>query len=310
MSKLDFAWRSPRNAHFRVIAHANPIEKSGQYDLFIDETSFFLLPKHEDCFRRRIEELNEECFPEFIEIVQSDEFENRIDRAVSVEFAGSGGEMSGNGEDDPQQRSRLAAAGFSHRYGIVEDELRSDLYSSTLDFLRDEVSSVVPVSEEMISRAIINAFSEDHDSDTSHDSYYLQSDGYLCHSEVEADVLGELFEWLKWSRDFLPALDLRERKLEYMQRHVELMVSHVRHDRLRVSLAFQIMHRVAAILNLEVTRAPAFDTIMFQHLNSLTTTSDLVDAMQPYGEVTLAAVSKRHEGFGKIYAVSVFGHIR
>ena len=104
---------------------------------------------------------------------------------------------------------------------------------------------------------------------------------------------------MKWSRDLGSAFDLYDRKLEYMQKHVELMVSHVRHDRLKVSVASQIIHRVAAVLKLEITRNPIADTIIFGKLNSLTTTRDLFDAMHAYGDVVGAAVSKNHEGFGE-----------
>jgi hypothetical protein len=182
----------------------------------------------------------------------------------------------------------------------MEDELRSDLYSGTLDVLRDVVSSFVPETEEMMSRAIINAFSEDHDSDTSGDSLSLHSDRHLYPAEVEADVLGETFEWLKWSRDFISAFDMHDRKLEFMQKHVEQVVAHVRHERLAPTPASLIMHRVAAVLKLEVTREPKWDTVMFSNLNSLTTSEDIMDAMRQYGDVTEAAVSRNHEGFGKL----------
>lgn len=298
MSTLEFAWRSGRGSTFRAIVHANPNGVKNQYEFFIDGASLSAMASRDESFRRRIKEAKLEASPLFNDAIPiEDDIPTRIDRAISLDFAGSCGEMSGNGVNEHEQRSRLVAAGFACKYDM-KDELRSDLYSSTLDFLRDEVSSCVPVAEEMVSRAIINAFSEDHDSDTSNDSFALQCDGYLKPAEVEADVLGETFEWLKWSRDFIHFFDLYARKLEYMQKHVDLMVSHVRHDRLKVSVASQMMHRVAAILKLEVTRQPMADTVMFGNLNSLTTTRDLLDAMRPFGEVVYAAVSKDHEGFG------------
>lgn len=308
MSTLDFAWRSGRGATFRALVHANPIGVKNQYEFFIDGASLSTMASRDESFRRRMIEAKLEASPFNDGIPVDDDIPTRIDRAVSLDFAGSCGEMSGNGGNELEQQSRLVAAGFACK-NDMKDELRSELYSSTLDFLRDEVSSCVPAAEEMVSRAIINAFSEDHDSDTSNDSFALQSDGYLKPAEVEAEVLGETFEWLKWSRDFIHFFDLYARKLEYMQKHVDLMVSHVRHDRLKVSVASQMMHRVATILKLEVTRQPVTDTIMFGNLNSLTTTRDLLDAMRQYGEVVYAAVSKDHEGFGEfIIALSVVSH--
>ena len=300
MSTLEFAWQSGRGTTFRALAHADPIGGMNQYEFLIDGAPLSAMPSQEESFRRRMNDAKLETSPVDDRVTRSDDSPNRIDRALSGDYAESCGGMSGSGSFDNEQQCRLAAAGFACKYEL-KDELRSDLYSSTLDFLRDEVSLRVPATEEMISRAIINAFSEDHDSDTSNLSYELQNDGYLKPGEVEADVLGETFEWLKWSRDFIHLVDVYARKLEYMQKHVDLMVSHVRHDRLKVSVASQLMHRVAAILKLEVTTQPVADTVMFGNLNSLTTTRDLLDAMQPFGEVVYAAVSKNHEGFGKLY---------
>lgn len=303
-SALEFAWQSAKGTHFKLVAHANAVGSMKQYEFFIDRVPFSAVPSEVEFTRRRTDEATQETSPDDDFCSRCDDVPTRVDRAESTDFAGSCGEMSGDGRNSLQQHSRLAAAGFAYKFDM-EDELRSDLYSSTLDFLRDEVASCVPETEAMISRAIINAFSDDRDSDTSIDSSSLQSDGQLDSSQLEANVLGETFEWLKWNRGVGSTFDLYDRKLEYMQKHVELMVSHVRHDRLKVSDASQVIHRVAAILKLEITKNPVADTIMFGKLNSLTTTRDLVDSMHAYGDVICAAVSKTHEGFGECTCFAV-----
>lgn len=290
-TSLEFAWQSARGINLKAVAHANPTTERNQYDFFIDGKSILSIPPKDSAIQSRVEEAKCDISPG-----SSDDC-SRVERATSADFTGSGGNLSGNGGDD-QQQTRLASAGFTYTYDM-EDELRSDLYSSTLDTLRDQVSAIVPDTEEMMSRAIINAYSEDHDSDTSGDSLSLNSDKYLDPAEVEADVLGEALEYLKWSRDYFSSFDMDDRKLEYMQKHVEQMVAHVRHERLKPSAACRIMHRVAAVLKLEVTREPHHDTVMFEKLNSLTTTQDIISAMEPFGDIVVAAVSKNHEGFGK-----------
>lgn len=292
-ASLEFAWQSARGISLKAVAHANPTTAMNQYDFFIDGKSIMSIQPKDSAIQNRVEEAKQDISP----VPSEDCSKCERVRAASSDFTGSGGNLSGNGLDDTQQQTRLAAAGFTYTYDM-EDELRSDLYSSTLDTLRDQVSAIVPETEVMLSRAIINAYSEDHDSDTSGDSLSLNSDKNLDPAEVEADVLGEAFEYLKWSRDFISSFDMDERKLEYMQIHVEQMVAHVRHERLKPSAACRIMHRIAAILSLEVTKEPTHDTVMFEKLNSLTTTHDIIDAMEPYGDIAVAAVSKNHEGFG------------
>mmetsp|Transcript_11565 Transcript_11565/g.19262 ORF Transcript_11565/g.19262 Transcript_11565/m.19262 type:complete len:408 (-) Transcript_11565:1600-2823(-) len=288
---LEFAWQTAKGVDFKAIAHVNPPGAMKQYDFLLNDESFFAIPVKEKVVRNRVQDAQRELSPE-----SNGDFTNRVERTVS---AGSCSGFSGNGMTDPNTVTRLQAGGCTYKFGSEdEDELRSDLYSVTLDVLRDVVSSFVPETEEMMSRAIINAYSEDHDSDTSGDSLSVHSDRHLDPAEVEADVLGETFEWLKWSRDFISAFDMHDRKLEHMQKHVGQMVAHVRHERLEPTHASLIMHRVAAVLKLEVTREPHFDTVMFANLNSLTTTQDIMDTMHEFGEIIEAAVSKNHGGFG------------
>lgn len=294
-SSLEFAWQSARGTNFKVITHAIATGPANpQYEFLIDDESFFSLLRKNKAIQKIMDEAKQEASPEQ---PSRSERPSRLQRALSAEHSGSGGEQSGDGMSGDLQQQSLARGGFSYTFDL-KDELVSDLYSSTLDFLREEVSKCVPETEDMISRAILNAFSVDHDSDTSNDSLSASSDVHVDPAEVEADALGETFEWLKWSRDFISYFDVHDRKQEFMQKHVDQMVAHVRHDRLKVSVASQIMHRVAAVLKLEVTRAPVPDTVMFGNLNSFTTPPDLLDAMRPYGDVVSASVSKDHEGFG------------
>jgi hypothetical protein len=301
-SSIEFQWQSRKGTKFTAIAHANPVDGMNQYELLINGLSFNTLISKDECVRQRLEELSldppklEVVSPEDDRSTCSDRDNTRMQRSVSIDIVGSD-EMSGGGIYDPHQNSRLASAGFSYDLDI-KDELRSDLFSSTLDYLRDELSSCVPVTEEMISRAIIHAFSEDRDCDTSSESYSIQTDGYLDSSEVEADILGETFSWLKRSQPFISSCELTDRKLEFLRKHVERMVSHVRHDRLKACVASQIIHRVALILKLEVAKELIGDTVIFRNLNSLTTTQDILEVMKSFGDIQVAAVSREYEGFG------------
>mmetsp|Transcript_27116 Transcript_27116/g.41026 ORF Transcript_27116/g.41026 Transcript_27116/m.41026 type:complete len:461 (-) Transcript_27116:190-1572(-) len=327
-SSLQFSWQTARDINFEVTASLNRNGSTGKYEFLVDDRPFSSLPSKEVAMKRRVEitqsnnspspvsrtnvtetvnhtyrqesdestEYGESEYGDSVVLEAGTDFHLPQSGADSADYDGSGLYQSGeSGVEDPQQKSRLAAAGFSYQFDM-EDELRSEMYTSTLDVLRDEVSRLVPEAEEMMSRAIINAFSEDHESDTSNESA-LSFQGENP-AELEAEVLGEVIQWLKWGRDFLSVDEMQDRKRKFMKTHVEQMVSHVRHDRLSSLECSKIMHRVAALLMIETTRDPEQDTILFSNLNSLTTTDDLMNAMLKYGDVNAAALSKTHEGIG------------
>ena len=292
---VEFKWKTFNGIKLVVSAHASYPSGSRQYECKINGASYFTLPSRSE-----------------VEPKLSGSNKNRQSRQMSSFELSSRSTSAGSGDrqsevdsasaaEMQQVQHRLAAAGFKNYQFDMEDELRSELYSSTLDILRDEVAASVPETEEMMSRAIIAAFSEDHDSsDTSHDSFSEQSERLPMDApEVEADVLGEAYEWSKWSHKFVNQADLHDRRLEFMQRHVETMVSHVRHERLSPHAASKIMLRLAMLLQLDVSREPEKDTVVLLGIPKYTSVQHILDIMHPFGEVDVAAVSKRHEGFGK-----------
>mmetsp|Transcript_20310 Transcript_20310/g.30146 ORF Transcript_20310/g.30146 Transcript_20310/m.30146 type:complete len:558 (+) Transcript_20310:55-1728(+) len=333
-SSLQFSWKTSRGVNFEATASLNANGLTGTYEFLIGDQPFSSLPSKELEMRRRFEmsQANNSPFPfsttNFSENAKNDdrnesdgsteygeseygesaflgsrhdgdhlsEASKEVPPESGADSAGSGLYQSvESGAEDPQQQIRLATAGFSYQFDM-EDELRSDMYTSTLDVLRDEVSRLVPEAEEMMSRAIINAFSEDHESETSNESA-LSFQGENP-AELEAEVLGEVIQWLKWGIDFLSVDEMQDRKRKFMKTHVEQMVSHVRHDRLSSLECSKIMHRVATLLNIETTKDPEQDTVLLSNLNSLTTTDDLISVMLKYGDVNAAALSKTHEGIG------------
>jgi hypothetical protein len=297
LTSLEFSWQSSKGTHFRIHTHTNPVASGDQYNFVVDKKAFADLPTRDAAVLERIELVR----AELVSCGSDDVLGSRVERCLSADFPGSCGEQSGELPNQSRMENRLAAAGFSYRFDM-EDELTSHMsskvYSSTLDVLRDETGSLVPDAEEMMSRAIINTFSEDPDSDTSNESASDRS--HYEPSDVEADIYGDAVEWLRWARDFISVFDMPDRKLEFMQKQVELIVSHVRHDRISAKVATTVLHRVAVMLNLHVTQHPAPNTLVFLNLNSLTTTKDIMDAMHVYGDVISAAVSRNHEGFGQL----------
>jgi len=327
---IEFDWTSSEGVDFRIVAHVSSGIVTNQYDLFINGKSFFVLPTRSDLATNTIVDKNgdQQISNAVVDnggggrisldskLQAADRARRKQDGDLDTKYSASSpnspisAPRSQSAEEDSEctqtgaeQQERLAAAGFTRYQFDMEDELRSELYSSTLDVLRDEVSSSVPETEEMMSRAIINAFSEDHDSsDTSYDSLSAQSEaagqGILDLVEFELDVMGEIFSWLKWSRELIPPSEYRDQKLEFMKSHVEKIFCHLRHERIPKDFASRLMVSMAIVLGLDVSKKLPFDTVIFLNLNSLTSSQDLVDAMYSFGEVSWAAVSTTHEGFG------------
>jgi hypothetical protein len=196
---------------------------------------------------------------------------------------------------DSKMKCNINSPGTS-KDGIIEDALRSDLYSSTLDLLRETLSSYVPSTEEMISRAIIYAFSDESGPDQSAKLKGMEQ--ILDVEVVEADVLGETFAWLQWNRNLMTVADQQDRNMEFFRKQVEWMVFRVRHSRLDVVLASQILHRVATLLNMELAKQPNSDTLIIWNLKPFTLAQDLINVMQKYGKVTNAALSQQFLDFG------------
>jgi hypothetical protein len=290
---LEFEWVIPSGSTFRGIAHAFPNRAKHQYELFIDGTAISLLFPLEilvEKLRNKIENARK---------TNDDQRSQCEDEAARVnadilECC----DVDDNFVDSKVECS-LVSSGISK--GVTcEDALRSDLYSSTLDLLRETLSSCVPYTEEMISRAIIYAFSDDSGTDLT--AEFKGTEHTLDVGVVEADALGESLAWLQWNQDSIAVADLQDRKMEFLRKQVEWMVFQVRHSRLDALLASQILHRVATVLNLKLTKQPSSDTLLIWNLKPSTLTQDLKEALKEYGKITGVAVSKQHADFGTLFS--------
>ena len=290
---VDYSWQSSSGVTFNIEAHAFPTEVGHQYEMLIDGRSFFDLPRPKDLLacNREPHRVSPEKYPvgppvreiSRGESMMSEESENA--RAVVQEA----------------QQQRLSSSGFGMS-DELEDALRSDLYSSSLDALRGEMINSVPELEEMMSRAIIYAFSEDHDSCGSsfaNDTWSLHTEDELDPAEVEADALCEAYEWMKWTVLHEPAHELRDLKLEYMRSHVETMVAHARHERLSPHAASRIMISISAVLDLKLARRIQRDTLIISGMTPGVTTRNVYQALNPYGPIQSVCTARGESGFGE-----------
>jgi hypothetical protein len=208
---------------------------------------------------------------------------------------------------------RLSMAGLSSRSGLGSttttktepvDELHSELYSSTLESLRDQLTEVLPQTEEMVSRAIIQAFFSDCSASSSpHDDMYSSSSGSCAvidnrdQQVIEADALWEAREWVSLNVDVAPRPDVQELALSYMQKQIEGVFVRVRNEEISSEEAARQLLSVAAVLGLTFNSSVPLDTIILFGLDKLTPLNEFLYAMTAFGPVQAAAISSRGRDF-------------
>jgi hypothetical protein len=271
-----------------------------QYELYIAERSFFSLPSASEFLAMRRSESRD------VVRVTPDKTPNR--RTLERDGVGAVSEMSIEEEEAfpevPQDMHQRHDISSSCTEEDSEDALRSDMYSSSLDALRGEMTNAVPELDEMMSRAIVYAYSEDHESlgscsiaNDSLGSFATQDE--LDPAETEADALCETYEWMKWSSLHEESSVLYDLKLEFMRKQVQSMVAHARHDRLSPHAASTIMIGMAAILNFKLARKMQQSTVILTGMRMDITTREVYLALSTFGEIQTVCTAMGENGFGE-----------
>jgi len=284
------------------VAYAEETEATNQYDLYVNGESFF-------------------DFPALVEFEPYQPQPPRQDDGPPIGYHGSdaadGGHqqleaMSDAAASGPSEFCRVPAAEVDFRLSmvglssveksdeIVKDELHSELYSPMLESLRSQLSEYLPQLEDMVSRAIINAFFVDPDSydcisnsSNSSASSAAKADPY----QAEADVLWESHEFFRANRTG-DAEEDAELCLSYMQRQIDYIFIRVRNDDLSPGEATRILLSVACVLGLKFAKPILKDTVIFTELDAAATDEDVYTAAMPFGSVVATAVAAGHRGFG------------
>lgn len=317
-SVVEIAWQGSLGMNFRIVAHANASPGRRQYELFIGERSFFSLPLLTEIVSKErsssaradyivsgnaVECFNSNGLFECVGVEHATTESARDDINVSSPSSLSNEEKLVGEQDQGlgdsltlEQQHRLASAGLSCFEPF--DELRSDLYTSSLDALRAEMVSSLPQTEDMMSRAIIDAFSEDDFLEKNERSSRVSRRRHVDPIQVEADALWDAFEWINLNEGFADDPYANELRLRFMQEHVNAMVSHVRHETLSAANASKIMQRLAAVLDLQLKIPVPRDTVILSGLERDVNREHLANAMQKFGCVQASAVVKGR-GFGE-----------
>jgi hypothetical protein len=209
---------------------------------------------------------------------------------------------------------RLSMAGFSTagltQPSHVSDDLMDDLtptsFTNVLESLRRRITSIMPNSEDMVSRAIVKALSEDKCETLSSCSSLGSScsiDSY-CMSpvQIEADAVWETTEWINLNVQYAPRPDVLEQKRDFLQRQMDTVFMHVHYDRLSEDAAARILSNVATLLGVPLRMAVPRDTLILRDLDKTTDRESLLSSLMVYGEIQHVGMASGQR-FGKFQEI-------
>jgi hypothetical protein len=280
---VEFAWTTRTGEHLQIVAHSEPLPGVIQYDLVVNGTSFSKLPNVSQLgLQSREPELRS---PHFLQRFDSLSVLSGLSDLPSVDLPEEG---------SPEALGfRLSMVGLnSGLEDAIVDELHSDLYSPVLESLRQQITECLPQTEEMVSRAIINAFFCDSDSQQSFDSSLSDATTALDPYQTEANAVWEAYEWVGLNVEYAPRPDAQELALAFMQKKIDEIFLHIRNDKLSSDAASRILLSVGAVLGLKFANSIPMDTIILDGLPCNTTAKVLNTILCSYGQLECTAVVK------------------
>jgi hypothetical protein len=191
-------------------------------------------------------------------------------------------------ESSPSSKSHV-----EHR-----DELHSNLYSSVLEAVRTAlVASIPQVTDEMISRAIINAFADSNLDRCSHDS--SESDcKYHDNCQYEVNRMCMAYNFMNGRHN---QMWKKYKVKQFLQTVLDETFLQIRREELTSSEeALCSMKSVLCILRVKVNDSVAFpmDAVLIHGLPITTNRSDLVTHLSRFGEIKSVAIATGGDGFG------------
>jgi hypothetical protein len=282
-----YAWKLESGENLQILANRVCDDDTNPYQLLVNGVNFFDLP--------RVCELGRQ--PESPAIIQQhSEVETTIQETPDDTDA-----KIAHGRDDELEMVlsstlgfRLSMAGFrsstsSTNNNQIEDELHSAFYTSVIESLRSRITTFLPQTEEMVSRAIINAFFADAHSS---DSLSLNSFDETSPMQVEADCLWEAHRWKTLHMHCFLSLEVHESTLRFMQTIVDDIFMRVRNEELDAMQAARVVHSVGAMLELKFAADIANDSVVLSGLETGATSEDLHRFFELFGRVDSIAFAR------------------
>lgn len=197
--------------------------------------------------------------------------------------------LNSTDHDDSLYRCTGSSPVSSSRKSTFEDELRSDLYSPKLDNLRETIITALPQADDILSRAIINAFVDgDHyQSGLHHENDFTYQGLDTDHFEVEA--LAHACTWLDEINHEPGELDL----LEQLQIYVDAIFLRVKREYMNSDDASRIILNVASVLGLSFSQAICYPTVLVQGFDLRCNKDSIFHALSMYGTIDALTFSRK-----------------
>jgi hypothetical protein len=174
----------------------------------------------------------------------------------------------------------------------LQDEF--DQYKDqNLEELRNNVEGNLSGFENIMSAAVTKALMGDEDAEMDPRELLWGCHGSPSGTEVEASALVEVTDWLKRHED-APV----DRKRAFMQEMLNKMVASVRFGILEADDASRTIHESAALLGLQLANELPMTTVIISGMRKTVEASELVKALQEFGDIDNAAVASGRRGFG------------
>lgn len=284
--KVDVSWESRSGEKYRIFAHESPV-RSPQYDFFIDGVSIFSL--------QHVSELSATT------IIVDNLADCEVLSETSMDSASSRGSISDYDNETrqaPDAGFGLSMAGLSPCDPLDDDLTSSYSFTNILEHLRGVVTSIIPNSEDMVSRSIINALSEDKNSCEPYSRTHYESSSSLSSmgqmpTQIEANLLYETTEWASLHLPCSQRPDVQEQKRLFLQKQMDFVFVHARHERLTEDTAARILYNIATLLDYPIRQSfeRERDTIIIRDLKNEINLDALTGATVVFGELREVGVA-------------------
>jgi len=325
VAQLD--WKLPSGRTFQILAHSVALAGVNQYDLLIDGQSFFTLPvasqlgnggytapaKYTPVTSKILHE-ESYCVPNYIADIDS---KDSCDSDIDEVFENFEGDVKYNTKCSldyhhtpsmdlhvipPSHQDDIK---FVRQYQCPKDELcqADELQSNSykvahLETLRNDVTSLIPCAESIMSQAIIAAFSEERLFSLPQMASSTKDEASDDAIRFETYVMWRTCKWLELNGRIRHTTHFHREKIAFIQSEVNNIVMNVRYKLLSPSAASRIIHSLAAMLSLDLAVPLPQDTIILTRMRKSVTCNHLRNYLKECGDIKAVGVQRGQHGFG------------
>mmetsp|Transcript_23525 Transcript_23525/g.50054 ORF Transcript_23525/g.50054 Transcript_23525/m.50054 type:complete len:537 (+) Transcript_23525:172-1782(+) len=290
--KIDISWNAISGEIFRISVNESPPPSGPQYDLFIGSISIFSL--------LHVSELTQTT------IIIDNLADYDILSETSMESSRRSEGFTGYDDETGQAHEveLRPSTGSFYSYNPLDeaiDDLTSSFsFTNILESLRGIVTSLIPNSEDSVSRSVIKALSEENHECSPHsrnlwDPSLIRTSAQMP-LQIEANILLETIEWTDLHMFCSQDSFVQEQKLLFLQKQMDIVFVHARHERLTEEAAARILIDVTTLLDIPIYSSlrKERNTIIIRDLNKEIKLDTLTRNLIGFEELHEVGISSNH----------------